>query len=101
MVVRVSPARWVRLYLDDGEVLYGWPECVSRDRKDAATEIFLTRVQRRRPNEDWVDLPDDVTGVWVDASRIKKIVVTSFTFEKSNEQASEEAQAGSQPWPTP
>lgn len=77
--------RWCIVYLSDGTVLYGWPSAYSRDRRDASTELYLSRVAVRQDDGTWRPVDDDIDGVWLDARNISRIAVTIYDLERSAE----------------
>jgi hypothetical protein len=72
---------YVRVYLKNGDLLYGWPERISTDRRAEATEIYLTNTFIwDMQSEKWVP-QTTVAGGWIDATGIERI---EFTKELTN-----------------
>jgi hypothetical protein len=69
-----SPPPMCYVYMEDGTALYGFPQSQSRDRQDAATELYLTKVKLLQ-NGNWTDLPSNREGVLLDALKISRIEI--------------------------
>ena len=70
---------YVRVYLDDGTLLFGWPEFFSTDRSQPGPELYLSQAQIWDSNSsEWV-LIADVEGILLDASKINRIEFVSDT----------------------
>ncbi len=63
----------VRVYLNDGTLLVGWPEYYSTDRSQPGPEVYLTEAKIWDIDKaKWVDVTG-VKGILLDASAINRI----------------------------
>ena len=77
-----SEPRWCIAHLTDGTVIFGWPTAFSRDRREEATELYLTEIAVRGSDDAWDDI-SDVHGMWVEAEKIQRLYVTPLDVERS------------------
>ena len=71
----ISQPSYMRVYLNDGDLLYGWNQFYSTGLTDHDQEIYLTKafVWDAR-NEDWVGLDDDA-GILLGRDSISRIEI--------------------------
>lgn len=70
---RERPARYVIVYLKDGDILAGWPKHYSDDRTDPGPELYLSPVSIWEPvSDNWATM-DYADGVLVHGAEISRI----------------------------
>ena len=75
---------YVQVYLNDGNLLFGWPQYYSSDRSQPGPELYLTQVQIWDSEQSaWVEMKD-VAGVLLDASQISRIEFMAVITENEN-----------------
>ena len=71
----ISQPSFMRVYLNDGDLLFGWNQFYSTGLTDHDQEIYLTRAFVWDVNkEDWVRLDDD-TGILLGRDSISRIEI--------------------------
>ena len=75
----------VRVYLNDGTLLVGWPEYYSTDRSQPGPELYLTEVKIWDiDTSEWVDVTG-VKGILLDARVINRIEFLASSEEGDKE----------------
>ena len=73
----ISQPSYMRVYLNDGDLLFGWNQFYSTGLTDHDQEIYLTRAfVWDAKNEDWVRLDDD-TGILLGRDSISRIEIVA------------------------
>ena len=71
----ISQPSYLRVYLNDGDLLHGWNQFYSIGLTDHDREIYLTRAfVWDANNEDWVKFDDD-TGILLSRDSISRIEI--------------------------
>ncbi len=80
-------AGYLRVYLNDGSLLYGWPEYYSVDRSVPGPELYLTQVIIWDPDGgDWV-AAEETTSVLLHGNQISRIEMLGLPAEESEDKS--------------
>ena len=73
----ISQPSYLRVYLNDGDLLYGWNEFYTIGLTDHNQEIYLTNAfVWDKENEDWVGLDED-TGILLSRESVSRIEIVA------------------------
>ena len=81
----ISQSSYLRVYMNDGDLLYGWNQFYSIGSTEHDREIYLTRAfVWDAEDEDWVRLGDD-TGILVSRDSISRIEIVAFQGQEDED----------------